>query len=301
MSDWMYHYDLGLDLKQQGALQQSADHHLKALELAPDLPFAEAWHNAGAALLRLGEAGRAQPYLEEALRRYAAAQTTGPESPAYYLFWQACAHGLLAQKQEMLDALRRCLADDDAYAREADTEEDLRAYVQDADFRTLIDPVLEKIARLTYRGESLSQDELNPEQRACRAIFAEVLTALGWVPDAFVEDLFAGGMSVSPQAMHTYSQNPGFYLRASLHLDTHLLFVELQNRAEPDDIMQFRLYFVPARLPAQLRQCLQVLGTRQATLCTDSESLAPLLRAWAPLCDSLQLQEPDGTRHTVHT
>ncbi len=80
MSDWLYHYhyNLGLDLKQQGALQQSANHHVKALERAPDLPFAKAWHNAGAALLRVDEAVRARPYLEEALRRYAAAQVTGP-------------------------------------------------------------------------------------------------------------------------------------------------------------------------------------------------------------------------------
>ena len=70
MKNWTYYYDRGIHLKDKGQLEESAEHHLKVFEVAPDLTMPEAWHNAGAALLRVNQATEAKPYLERALVEY---------------------------------------------------------------------------------------------------------------------------------------------------------------------------------------------------------------------------------------
>lgn len=297
MATWQHYYNAGIDYKQQGNWPKSAEAHVKALELAPELAFAEAWHNAGAALLRVREPERAQPYLHKALYYYNAALAAGQADPADRLFWKAAVYSLLGQKDELLATLRACFAEDDSYASEAQFEEDFEPYAHDPDFRALLDPILEKIKAATYRGNSLAKNEVTPAQATWRAAFEQELAGQGWVRDETVEELWQADMHVSPQGMYTCRANPTYGLRVSLHLDTLLLFVELHHRTIPDDVMQFRLYYTEAQLPAQLRQSLRLLVEQQATLTTDT--MSQLLKSWLPTCASLQLQELDGTRHVL--
>jgi tetratricopeptide (TPR) repeat protein len=70
MEHWAWYYNEGIASKEAKDFEQSAFHHLKVLEMEPDLEMPEAWHNAGAALLRIGKASDAQPYLLKAISLY---------------------------------------------------------------------------------------------------------------------------------------------------------------------------------------------------------------------------------------
>jgi hypothetical protein len=165
----------------------------------------EAWHNAGAALLRIGKPAEADPYLRRAIELYDMLVTAivevdrsggdekstgflfeeddsaddswsqepenmkwydddeepdfeirnedlyGEEPIAYYLFWKACCYGLLNEKEPLLEALSRCVAEDDWYAIEAGVEEDLSTFHQDPDFVQLIQPVVSRISSPEHR------------------------------------------------------------------------------------------------------------------------------------------------------
>lgn len=198
MEHWAFYYNEGIASKEARDFEYSASCHLKVLELEPELEMPEAWHNAGAALLRLGKTDEAQPYLKRAVELYeqliisilemghmALDEDTshfqfeeddtddelwndfrahgarsgeeetdieidnsylfGEESAAYYMFWKACCYALLGQKERMLATLSESIREDDWFAIEADSEEDLSAFRSDPDFRKLVEPVLEKI------------------------------------------------------------------------------------------------------------------------------------------------------------
>lgn len=70
MDHWAYYYNEGVNLKEAGDKEASAQFFLKALKMEPELEMPEAWHNAGAALLSLGKKDEAQPYLEKAISLY---------------------------------------------------------------------------------------------------------------------------------------------------------------------------------------------------------------------------------------
>jgi tetratricopeptide (TPR) repeat protein len=70
MEHWAWYYNEGIAFKEAKEFELSATHHLKVLELEPDLEMPEAWHNAGAALLRLGKREEAAPYLLKAIALY---------------------------------------------------------------------------------------------------------------------------------------------------------------------------------------------------------------------------------------
>jgi tetratricopeptide (TPR) repeat protein len=236
MEHWAWYYNEGIASKEAKDFELSATHHLKVLEMEPDLEMPEAWHNAGAALLRLGKSAEAEPYLRKAIALYdmlieaiievdgmemedeatgflfdddedfgdddddddeewnelsAAAYSDeepdfelgddelyGDESVAYYLFWKACCFSLLREKEPMLRTLANCVAEDDWYAVEATSEEDMSYFSDDPDFRRLIDPVMERIN--------------SPNHRHLFEIFEriekKVLTGFE-DPDEFIEDL----------------------------------------------------------------------------------------------------------------
>lgn len=64
----------------------------------------------------------------------------------------------------MLETLANCLEENDAYAQDAKHEEDFEAYFKDEDFKNLIEPILQRIELLTYRGDSLSKDDISDVQ-----------------------------------------------------------------------------------------------------------------------------------------
>jgi tetratricopeptide (TPR) repeat protein len=70
MEHWAWYYNEGIASKEAREFELSAAHHLKVLELEPNLEMPEAWHNAGAALLRVGKTKEAEPYLRKALELY---------------------------------------------------------------------------------------------------------------------------------------------------------------------------------------------------------------------------------------
>lgn len=164
--DWEDYYNEGIALKEAGDFERSAAYHLKVLELEPALELPEAWHNAGAALLRINKREEALPYLYRALQEYdkaIAASRKGErdyphkketgipmeadeyiygyerEDPQYYFFWKACVYALLRDKKNMLLTLTECLILDAIYVDDADEEEDFTEYREDKEFRQLLE------------------------------------------------------------------------------------------------------------------------------------------------------------------
>lgn len=70
MEHWAFYYNEGIALKEAHDYERSAACHLKVLEMEPDLEMPEAWHNAGAALLRIGRKEESEKYLKRAVILY---------------------------------------------------------------------------------------------------------------------------------------------------------------------------------------------------------------------------------------
>lgn len=70
MEDWIHYYNEGIEHKEHGDLKQSLACHLKVFELEPNLEMPEAWHNVGAAYLRLNQPELAKSYLEQSIAYY---------------------------------------------------------------------------------------------------------------------------------------------------------------------------------------------------------------------------------------
>ncbi|HLP54019.1 MAG TPA: tetratricopeptide repeat protein [Fluviicola sp.] len=183
MEHWTNCYNEGISLKEAKRFEESLALHLKVLAIEPELKMPEAWHNVGAAYLRLGRSGEAVPYLRKAIELYDRLiyqmhysqpdewgkseendshkqsesawldddpvidneEFYGDEPVAYYLFWKSCCFALLNEKEPFLESLTQSIAKDDWYALEAATEEDLVAFREDPDLRKLIDPIIARI------------------------------------------------------------------------------------------------------------------------------------------------------------
>jgi hypothetical protein len=184
MEHWTNCYNEGISLKEAGRFEESLGLHLKVLAIEPDLKMPEAWHNVGAAYLRLNRFDEAVPFLRKAIALYDELiyqlqysqsddwenseeneaglgqshtqwmdedpeidpeQFYGDEPVAYYLFWKSCCFALLREKEAFLENLTQSIAQDDWFALEASTEEDLSAFREDPDVKALIDPIIVRI------------------------------------------------------------------------------------------------------------------------------------------------------------
>lgn len=154
---WQQYYNEGIEFKEAGEFEKSAESHLKVIELKPDINLPEAWHNAGAALLRVNKPAEAEPYLQKAAEMYDAAARALPEKQAYYLYWKAAVYALLKNKSAMLATLAACFEIDDSFVRETAFEEDFSHYSEDEDFKNLVEPVVKAIEILLFRGKTLSK------------------------------------------------------------------------------------------------------------------------------------------------
>lgn len=294
--DWQHFYNEAIDLKFAGDFEKSAAYHLKVLEIEPNLFFPEAWHNAGAALLRVGKEAEAKPYLAEAVRQYDAVAEQKPDNQAHYLYWKAAAQSLAGEKTGMLETLRQTFEIDDSFAREALYEEDFSKYSADEDFKGLVNPIVEAIEALIFRGNPLAKDEVDEFQLAIRNDFIGFLQKESWQKDSFFTDGF-NDMSVSPQACYEYCQNEETCFRLSLHLDTRLIFFEILDNFNPDDLIQLRIYYRENDFQTKMLQTLQVITDRRENFSLDN--LGDLAKKLVPTCESLQLQNLDGTRLNI--
>ncbi len=184
MEHWTHYYNEGISHKEAKRYDESLALHLKVLVIEPELKMPEAWHNVGAAYLRLNCFEEAVPYLRKAIVLYNELiyqlqfsqsnewenseenendseqsnskwmdedpvidpeEFYGDEPVAYYLFWKSCCYALLNEKESFLENLKLCIAEDDWFALEASTEEDVNAFYEDPDFRAIIDPVIVRI------------------------------------------------------------------------------------------------------------------------------------------------------------
>lgn len=292
MRSWEYYYNQGIACKLEGKLDKSAEYHLKVLELEPELAYPEAWHNAGAALLRIERKEEAQPYLERALREYNNVLEEG-ENRAYYFFWKACVYALLEDKKNMLFYLEQSLRLDNAFAQDAQFEENLKLYRNDKDFRNLLDPFLKIQEMLTFRGKSMNRTQVSTTQLNIRNVFMHLLESQGWQKDNFFTDSFDFA-EVSPQAMFEYCQNDDFCLRLSLHLDTKLIFFELWNRLNEGDIKLFRLYYEEDKASERVKSIAGAIANQKDAF--NLENWAENLKAVMPYCREVQMQLADGMR-----
>lgn len=283
------YYNEGIRLKQQGEFERSAQCHLKVIELDPETDVPEAWHNAGAALQRINRNTDAIPYLEKAIYYYDLAIEETPSRKDYLLFWKSCVYALLADKENMLVVLSECLSLNDSYAIEADYEEDFNNYVNDADFRNLIDPAIKTIDLLVFRGKPLSQEDVTANQLAIRDNFIKRLLEINWIKEPLT-DLF-GTSSVSPQAMMQYTANQNFDMHISLHLDTNLLFYELIDKQDPTFELMFRFYYEEDNL--DMGAVTEHIKRHQDQITEDSWEIH--IKAFIPLFKEVQLQAVDGT------
>lgn len=283
------YYNEGIKLKQQGEFEKSVECHLKVIELDPETDMPQAWHNAGAALQRINRNIEAIPYLKKAIYYYDLAIKESPSQKDYYLFWKSCVHALLADKENMLVVLSECLALNDSYAIEADYEEDFNNYVNDTDFRNLIDPAIKTIDLLVFRGKSLSLEDVTANQLAIRDNFIESLLKINWIKEPLT-DLF-GSASVSPQAMMQYMGNQNFDMHLSLHVDTNLIFYELIDKQDPTFELMFRFYYEEDNL--DLAQITEHIKNHQDQINEDNWEIH--IKEFIPFLKDVQLQTVDGT------
>lgn len=291
------YYNEGIAFKEAGEFEKSAEYHLKVIEIKPDINMPEAWHNAGAALLRVKKPAEAEPYLLKAVELYDAASQAVPGKQAYYLYWKAAVYSLLRNKGAMLETLNQCFETDDSYAREAAFEEDFSHYAEDEDFKNLVEPIVKAIEVLLFRGESLSQADVSEDDLLLRKNFIEILEKDGWRKDSFFTDCFEeSNFSVSPQACYEYCENKDFCFRLSLHLDTKLVFLEIFDREDHSDIMQFRLYYDQNDMQTQMPKSLEIISKYKDSF--ESENLPEMIKEIVPTC-RLQMQNLDGTRVNI--
>lgn len=282
------YYNEGIKLKRKGEFEKSAECHLKVIELDPETKMAEAWHNAGAALQKINKNLEAIPYLEKAIYYYELAIKEIPSKKDYYLFWKSCVYALLADKENMLVTLSECLALNDSYAIEADYEEDFNNYVNDTDFRNLIDPAIKTIDLLIFRGKSLSPEDLTASQLAIRGNFIESMLKTNWIKDPHT-DLF-GTAPVSPQAMMQYKGNQNFEMYLSLHLDTNLIFYELIDKKDPTFELMFRFYYEEDKL--DMGPITESIKRHQDQINEDNWEV--YIKEFIPFFKDVQFQTVDG-------
>lgn len=217
----------------------------QALEFGPG--NAEAWHYGALALLELRRKTEAEDYIAQALRNYDQ-RIQNEQSLAYNLFQKASLHAVLGQKKLMLSALAESFQNNLNYAEDTADSALFAPYAQDKDFNSFLDASLEKLSELNYRGEALSEEDLNEAQLANRLQFVHLLADKGWDIEEY-EERFAEGESLSPQAQGAYYPSDEFGVRLSYYLDQNLFYLEIKN-FENDEYQAFRLY--PKKRPQNL-------------------------------------------------
>lgn len=282
--DFEHYYNLGVAYKEQGDFENSAEAHLKALEFSED--YIEGWHNAGAALLRIGKSEEAKVYLLRALEEYQK-RIDEDENTGFNLFWQSCVYALLQQKEDALNTLAAAIQLNPIYAEEAPEEEDFEHYYQDEDFITIIEEELKALEILRYRGKSLSLEDLDPEEQEERNYFVNTLKDAGWDTEQ-MESYIQAGVSVSPQAMGDYCENPEYCIRLSFHLDERLIFMELIHH-QSDEVQAYRLYFKKS-VQVILKEVIAFQNTLR------SENWMDLIKKLIPLCKDLFYEMPNGMK-----
>ncbi|MCI5057608.1 MAG: tetratricopeptide repeat protein [Flavobacteriales bacterium] len=289
--DYEDYYNEGIDLKIRGEYEKSAEYHLKAIELQPECEDPEVWHNAGAALLRIDKREEAAPYLKKALAYYDEAIKVHEEEKDYYLFWKSCVYALLRDKEKMLKVLSDCFEVNDAYAIEAEHEEDFSEYNDDPEFLSIISPILKRIELLTFRGEPLSINDINSEQQTFRSSFIDSFLQRDWFKDATFCDTFESA-SISPQAMLNYCENANdLNLRLSLHLDTNLIFFEIADTMDTKNILMFRFYYGN---DFNLNDFVREMSNNQSLF--NRNNWADKIKKFIPLFKDVQFQTLDGMR-----
>lgn len=286
-------YNKGIEAKLNGHLQESAALHIKALEIYPNWELPEAWHNAGAALLRIGKQNEAQPYLEKALHHYQV-RIEFEEKVAYHKFWKACAYALLENEAECVESLREAVELDSSYAEEAIQEEDFENYWENASFLNVIQPILDKLYAKRFKGDALGLKDLNQKQLENLNLFRSLIESLALGPDD-MKDLFDTGMKISPQASFEFCEHPEYCFRWSLHLDTHLLFFEMIHRKHQFDLKTFRLYLDEENpnLEAILK------GFKASIKQINAQNWTDLIRILLPYSKELLFEMPDGNKVKV--
>ncbi len=283
--DFAHFYHLGIDYKQKGEPEKAAQAHIKALDFQQDYP--RGWHSAGAALLQIKPREEAIPYLQKALEIYEQKISEAENDTAEPLFWKAAVHALLQEKEAMLQTLSECFQNNPSYAEAAQSEEDFEAYREDEDFQKLIQEEMEALQALHYRGESLSQADLDPNELEARQYFVNEFRQAGWEVDE-IEQLFAEEMHVSPQAMAEYCQNTDYCLRLSYHVDTELVFMELFQK-ENEEVQAFRLYY-----KKHVKRIIPVLVAHQDQL--NTSNWMDMIKALIPQCQELLYEMPNGMK-----
>ena len=294
--DYIAFYNKGIEEKQKGNLELSATYHIRALELSPHWDLPEAWHNAGAALLRLQKKAEAIPYLKKALEYYQE-NIDLEEKIAYNHFWMACVYALLADKENLLQQLKSALYLDNAYAEEALYEEDFMAYTKDPDFLTLINPIIEKLEKRRYRGEALNFEDLSDDDARNIECFRIACESNKFGVDNMAEMLKAN-IKLSPQSMFEYCENPRYCIRLSLHVDSKLLFLELSHRQHNYDNKAFRLYLPEDNTAVALANIVQNIAHH--ALIINEQNWPNLIKSLVPYCKELLYEMPDGSKITLN-
>jgi tetratricopeptide (TPR) repeat protein len=290
MATYSEFYNKGISAKLNGDLEESALCHVKALEINPDWDLAEAWHNAGAALKRVDKHKQAIPYLKKALDCYQE-RIEFEEKVAYNKFWKACVHGLLGEVYEMNEHLAEAIALEPSYAEEALHEEDFAQYTENESFLEVIQPTIDILKALRFRGKALGLEDVNAQQMEHLITFRETVDGLGLGPDD-MQDLLESDMKISPQASIEYCEHSEYCFRWSLHLDTNLLFFEMIHRKDQHDVKIFRLYLDTENPPIP-----QIMGEFRAIVDqVNAQNWTELIRVLIPYCKELLFEMPDGNK-----
>ena len=293
MFDYVSCYNMAVNYRREGDLARSAEFHVKAIQMNPSWDLPEAWHNAGAALIRIKKEEQALPYLEKAKALYDVKIAHAKSNKAYYIYWKACILALLKERGDAFRTLKLAIDMNGVYAEEARSEEDFKEYFRDPDFLFVLQSELKVREEKFFRGDSISKDELKEDQLKFIEAFNYILGEHDWIVDD-LSLLFETGLGVSPQAKASFKLGSDYILKLDLHVDTFLLFFEIVHRHNSADKSPFRLYFDEYEMEEKLPAVLNMIAQYQDYL--NEHNKKAMIQALIPLCSDLLMEMPDGKK-----
>ena len=242
-------------------------------------------YEAGVISLAQGEQEEGFKWLQKALKAYQK-KIKAEENAPYHLFCVARIYMHMQEEQKAISNLKKAINLNLQYAEKTFQDKVFAPLKQNADFLKFVQPKRKKLKKLQYKGKKLSLDKLNPKQLRNRNMFLNILKKNDWVVNDFAE-LLKEGLGIAPQALGEYTQNSELYMRLSYYADNDLIYMELQNRFDEDDMQGYRLY-----THADILELLATIASFQDKI--NSQNWESFIEALIPTCYEVQFEMPDG-------
>jgi tetratricopeptide (TPR) repeat protein len=282
------YYQQGLQYLKLGDYHEASEAFKKAVNYNKN--SAEAWQYVGYALSKLNRNAEAGMFLRKALDEYdRRLESNAPKADNYY--GKASVLAMLFDKQPALETLHKAVQIEPIYAEKAVQQNFFGFFETDADFLKTIQSPLHILASMRFRGNPLCKSELNLAQLHFRQIFLEKMFHGGWKIQDF-STAFENNEPIFPQAQASYVNPQNLSIKLSYYLDEHLVFMELENGLDDEDLQAYRLY-----KKDKIEELLEVIIAFQEKI--DSINWDDFIGELIDVCDSVSFEMPDGRKVKV--